>query len=114
MFILENDTEIARLVEKHTVVYMEELPSTPSVGDLLNSNGEFRIFDGENWIAIGGGDVNDSQITINKNGQYVGAFTTNSEVPVSIDIPVPSRTSAYRSCHLSSSQISAPVKNPCT
>lgn len=93
LFILENDTEIARLVEKHTVVYMDELPSTPSVGDLLNSNGEFRIFDGENWIAIGGGDVNDSQITINKNGQYVGAFTTNSEVPVSINIPVPSRTS---------------------
>ena len=93
LFILENDTEIARLVEKHTVVYMDELPSTPSVGDLLNSNGEFRIFDGENWIEIGGGDVNDSQITINKNGQIVGAFTTNSEVPVSINIPVPSRTS---------------------
>jgi hypothetical protein len=93
LFILENDTEIARLVEKHTVVYMDELPSTPSVGDLVNSNGEFRIFDGENWIEIGGGDVNDSQITINKNGQIVGAFTTNSEVPVSINIPVPSRTS---------------------
>ena len=95
-FILDDDTEAARLVGKVAVRYMDELPDEPTAGDLLNANGELRLFDGENWISLGGNEqatVNDSQITIKKNGTTVGTFTVNSAEPKTIDIPIPSTTS---------------------
>lgn len=97
VFILENDSDVKRLLEKYTVRYLDEVPAAPSVGDLLNINGQVRLFDGERWLYISNGGeptvVNDSEIKIKENGTEVGSFTTNSEVPVDIDIPVPSRTS---------------------
>ena len=96
VYILENDTDISRLLEKTQVRYIDDIPDVPTKGDLMNSNGELRLFDGNDWILISTGEhsvVYDSQITIQKNGTEVGSFTTNSENPVSIDIPVPSRTS---------------------
>lgn len=97
VFILEDDSDVKRLLEKYTVRYLDEVPASPSIGDLLNINGQVRLFDGERWLYISNGGeptfVYDSQITIQKNGTEVGSFTTNSETPVDIDIPVPSRTS---------------------
>lgn len=96
VFILENDTELSRLVGKIAVRYMDEIPDVPTKGDLMNSNGELRLFDGEDWLVISTTEpppVYDSQITIKKNGTPVGTFTVNADQPKAIDIPVPSNTS---------------------
>lgn len=97
VFILDNDSDVKKLLEKYTVRYLDEVPAAPSVGDLLNINGQVRLFDGERWLYISNGGeptvVYDSEIKIKENGTEVGSFTTNSETPVDIDIPVPSRTS---------------------
>lgn len=96
VYILENGTELSRLVGKIAVRYMDEIPDVPTKGDLMNSNGELRLFDGNDWIVISTTEpppVYDSQITIKKNGTPVGTFTVNADQPKAIDIPVPSRTS---------------------
>lgn len=96
VYILENGTELSRLVGKIAVRYMDEIPDVPAKGDLMNSNGELRLFDGEDWVVISTTEpppVYDSQITIKKNGTPVGTFTVNADQPKAIDIPVPSRTS---------------------
>ena len=96
VYILENDTELSRLVGKIAVRYMDEIPDVPTKGDLMNSNGELRLFDGEDWLVISTTEpppVYDAQITIQKNGTPVGTFTVNADQPKAIDIPVPSRTS---------------------
>ena len=96
VYIIENDTDISRLLDKIAVRYIEDIPDVPTKGDLMNSNGELRLFDGNNWILISTGEhsaVYDSQITIQKNGTSVGSFTVNASEPKTIDIPVPSRTS---------------------
>jgi len=67
VFIIENDTDISRLLEKTQVRYIDDIPDVPTKGDLMNSNGELRLFDGNNWILISTGEhsvVYDSQITI--------------------------------------------------
>ena len=96
VYILENGTELSRLVGKIAVRYMDEIPDVPTKGDLMNSNGELRLFDGEDWLVISTTEpppVYDAQITIQKNGTPVGTFTVNADQPKAIDIPVPSRTS---------------------
>lgn len=96
VYILENGTELSRLVGKIAVRYMDEIPDVPTKGDLMNSNGELRLFDGEDWLVISTTEpppVYDSQITIKKNGTPVGTFTVNADQPKAIDIPVPSNTS---------------------
>lgn len=97
LVVLDGDADIARLVEKYEVRYLTELPTTPTIGDLVNYNGQVKIFDGTKWVALGGGGgevfVFDSPITIQANGTDVGTFTTNQPTASSIDIPVPSATS---------------------
>ena len=96
VFILENDTELSRLVGKIAVRYVDDIPDVPTKGDLMNSNGELRLFDGEDWLVISTTEpppVYDAQITIQKNGTPVGTFTVNANEPKTIDIPVPSNTS---------------------
>ena len=96
VYIIENDTDISRLLDKIAVRYVEDIPDVPTKGDLMNSNGELRLFDGNDWILISTGEhsvVYNSQITIQKNGTSVGSFTVNASEPKNIDIPVPSNTS---------------------
>jgi hypothetical protein len=97
VFILENDSDVKKLLEKYTVRYLDEVPAVASVGDLLNINGQVRLFDGERWLYISNGGeptvVYDSEIKIKKNGVEVGSFTTNASEATTIDIPVPSTTS---------------------
>ena len=92
VFVLENSIDVERLVSKFTVRYLKNLPDIPSVGDLVDFNGTMKLFDGHDWISMGG-DVNDTTITIEKNGVEVGSFTTNASEATTIDIPVPSTTS---------------------
>ena len=94
VFVLENKIDVERLVNKFTVRYLKNLPDVPSIGDLVEFNGVMKLFDGHDWISMGGGgDVYDSTITIEKNGVEVGSFTTNASEATTIDIPVPSTTS---------------------
>lgn len=46
VFIIEDSIELSRLVGKIAVRYMDEIPDVPTKGDLMNSNGELRLFDG--------------------------------------------------------------------
>ena len=96
LFIIENDTDVSRLLDKIAVRYIEDIPDVPTKGDLMNSNGELRLFDGEDWLVISTTEpppVYDAQITIQKNGTPVGTFSLNQSEPKSIDVPVPSKTS---------------------
>lgn len=67
VYVIENNTDISRLLDKIAVRYVDDIPDVPTKGDLMNSNGELRLFDGNDWILISTGEhsvVYDSQITI--------------------------------------------------
>ena len=92
--VLERDKGIEKLVQKYAMRYLNEPPTNPSIGDLLNLNGNVRIWDGSKWISVGGGgEVYDSAITIQANGVDIDSFTVNASEAKTIDIPVPSNTS---------------------
>ena len=92
--VLERDKGIEKLVQKYAMRYLNEPPTNPSIGDMLNLNGNVRIWDGSKWISVGGGgEVYDSAITIQANGVDIDSFTVNASEAKTIDIPVPSNTS---------------------
>ena len=92
--VLERDKGIEKLVQKYAMRYLNEPPTNPSIGDLLNLNGNVRIWDGSKWISVGGGgEVYDSAITLQANGVDIDSFTVNASEAKTIDIPVPSKTS---------------------
>lgn len=39
VYVIEDDTDIARLLDKYTVRYLDDIPDNPTTGDLMNSNG---------------------------------------------------------------------------
>lgn len=93
--VLERDKGIEKLVQKYAVRYLNEPPTNPSIGDLLNLNGNVRIWDGSKWVSVSGEDVAvyDSTITIQANGVEIDSFTVNASEAKTIDIPVPSKVS---------------------
>ena len=93
--VLERDKGIEKLVQKYAVRYLNEPPTNPSIGDLLNLNGNVRIWDGSKWISVSGEDVvvYDSEITLQANGVEIDSFTVNASEAKTIDIPVPSKVS---------------------
>lgn len=52
--VLERDKGIEKLVQKYAMRYLNEPPTNPSIGDLLNLNGNVRIWDGSKWISVSG------------------------------------------------------------
>lgn len=93
--VVPRDKGIERLVDRYAVRYLNEPPVNPSIGDMLNLNGQFRVWDGSKWVSINGEDVvvYDSAITLQANGVEIDSFTVNASEAKTIDIPVPSKTS---------------------
>ena len=93
--VVPRDKGIERLVDRYAVRYLNEPPTNPSIGDMLNLNGQFRVWDGSKWVSINGEDVvvYDSAITLQANGVDIDSFTVNASEAKTIDIPVPSKTS---------------------
>lgn len=52
--VLTRDKGIEKLVDRYAVRYLNEPPVNPSIGDLLNLNGNVRIWDGSKWISVSG------------------------------------------------------------
>lgn len=93
--VVPRDKGIERLVDRYAVRYLNEPPVNPSIGDMLNLNGQFKVWDGSKWVSISGEDVvvYDSAITLQANGVDIDSFTVNASEAKTIDIPVPSNTS---------------------
>ena len=113
--VLERDQNIEKLVDRYAVRYLNEPPVNPSTGDLLNLNGQIRLWDGSRWISLGGDEVlvYDSTITIQKNGAMIGSFTVNSQQNKTINIPVPSNVSELNNDvgYITASQVPAVPSN---
>ena len=52
--VLPRDKGIEKLVDRYAVRYLNEPPVNPSIGDMLNLNGNVRIWDGSKWISVSG------------------------------------------------------------
>ncbi len=52
VFVLEDDSDIARLVGKSTMRYLDDIPATPSKGDTIVVNGALKIYDGSEWFSF--------------------------------------------------------------
>lgn len=52
VFVLEDDSDIARLVGKSTMRYLDDIPATPSKGDTIVVNGALKIYDGTEWFSF--------------------------------------------------------------
>ena len=93
--VLPRDKGIEKLVDRYAVRYLNEPPTTPSIGDMLNLNGQFKVWDGSKWVSVSGDDIEvyDSEITLQANGVEIDSFTVNASEAKTIDIPVPSKTS---------------------
>lgn len=93
--VLPRDKGIEKLVDRYAVRYLNEPPVNPSIGDMLNLNGQFKVWDGSKWVSVSGNDVEvyDSTITLQANGVDIDSFTVNASEAKTIDIPVPSKTS---------------------
>ena len=50
IFIMENDTDVARLADKYTCRFLNELPTNPTAGDVFYTANKIQIFDGQNWV----------------------------------------------------------------
>lgn len=93
--VVPRDKGIEKLVDRYAVRYLNEPPVNPSIGDMLNLNGQFKVWDGSKWVSVSGDDVvvYDSAITLQANGVDIDSFTVNASESKTIDIPVPSKTS---------------------
>lgn len=93
--VLPRDKGIEKLVDRYAVRYLNEPPVNPSIGDMLNLNGQFKVWDGSKWVSVSGEDIEvyDSAITLQANGVQFDSFTVNASQAKTIDIPVPSKTS---------------------
>lgn len=93
--VVPRDKGIEKLVDRYAVRYLNEPPTTPSIGDMLNLNGKFKVWDGSKWVSVSGDDIEvyDSTITLQANGVDIDSFTVNASEAKTIDIPVPSKTS---------------------
>lgn len=55
VFILDTTMDIKRLIDKITVRFLNELPTNPVAGDMTEHDGKIQLYDGTNWIDMGGG-----------------------------------------------------------
>lgn len=49
---MDDDTDIARMVGKSTMRYLDDIPATPSKGDTIVVNGALKIYDGSEWFSF--------------------------------------------------------------
>lgn len=52
--VVPRDKGIEKLVDRYAVRYLNEPPVNPSIGDMLNLNGQFKVWDGSKWISVSG------------------------------------------------------------
>lgn len=52
--VLPRDKGIEKLVDRYAVRYLNEPPVNPSIGDMLNLNGQFKVWDGSKWVSVSG------------------------------------------------------------
>lgn len=49
--IMDADPNVSRMVEKYTCRVLNELPVTPTIGDVYLTNGKIQIFNGSEWVS---------------------------------------------------------------
>lgn len=52
VFILENRNDIKSLVGKVAVRFLEDMPTSPAAGDMIEFNGMLKFYDGEKWVSV--------------------------------------------------------------
>lgn len=60
IYVLEDENDIRRMVAGSTLVYRDDIPATPSKGDVLVVGEELKIYNGEEWVTISGGSSGDT------------------------------------------------------
>lgn len=60
IYVLEDENDIRRMVAGSTLVYRDDIPATPSKGDVLVVGEELKIYNGEEWVTISGGSSDDT------------------------------------------------------
>lgn len=60
IYVLEDENDIRRIVAGSTLVYRDDIPATPSKGDVLVVGEELKIYNGEEWVTISGGSSDDT------------------------------------------------------
>jgi len=58
VYILDDTNDIKALVGKTALRMLDDIPATPSKGDVLVIDEELKIYDGEEWVTISGGNDN--------------------------------------------------------
>ena len=75
-FVLDSTADINRLIDKITVRFLNELPTNPVAGDMMEHDGTIQLYDGTNWIDMGGGGY----ITETELDSTLSAYATKEYV----------------------------------
>lgn len=74
LYILTNDSRVIPQKELDVVNILPSKPETPHVGDAVFVDGKLEVYDGENWISIGSGVIESSDVPgWAENAMYAGS-----------------------------------------